>query len=118
MRAGIDGSTYQGEEAGRGRQYIDDAGLCVSQSLLISVAAKEPLKQDDIQYKQKERANFFKFYTLYFPFQGNLGRLTSVRLQQPQEQRYPVLQVHAGAFCVSGIHLTLDMDYRIFKMRM
>ena len=27
---------------------------------------------------------------------GNSGRLTWVRLQQPQEQRNPVLQVHAG----------------------
>ena len=28
----------------------------------------------------------------------NSGPLTWVRLQQPQEQRYPVLQVHAGSF--------------------
>ena len=39
------------------------------------------------------------FYTLYYPFRNsNSGRLTWVRLQQPQEQSYPVLQVHAGSF--------------------
>ena len=38
---------------------------------------------------------------------GNLGRLPWVRLQQPQERRYPVLGVHAGSFCVSVIHQTL-----------
>ena len=37
-------------------------------------------------------------------------------LQQPHEQRYPVLQVHAGSFHISVIHQTLDMDYRIFNM--
>ena len=36
-----------------------------------------------------------------------MGRFTWVRLQQPQEQRYPVLQVHAGSFRVSVIHRTL-----------
>ena len=38
-----------------------------------------------------------------------MGCLTcvTVRLQQPQEQRYPVLQVHAGTFQVSVIHQTL-----------
>ena len=35
---------------------------------------------------------------------GNLGRLTWVKLQQPQEQRYPVLQVNAGSFRASVIH--------------
>ena len=37
---------------------------------------------------------------------GNSGSLTWVRLQQPQEQRYPVLQVYAGSFRVSVIHRT------------
>ena len=32
---------------------------------------------------------------------GNSGYPTQVRLQQPQEQRYPVLQMHAGFLCVS-----------------
>ena len=41
---------------------------------------------------------FFFFFT---------RRLTWVRLQQPQEQCYPVLQVHAGSFHVSVIHQTL-----------
>ena len=36
-----------------------------------------------------------------------MGRLTRVRLQQPREQRYPVLQVHAGSFDVSVIHQTV-----------
>ena len=38
---------------------------------------------------------------------GNLGHLTWVRLQQPQEQRYTVLQVHAGSFHVSVFHQPL-----------
>ena len=47
------------------------------------------------------------FNTLCHPFSGSLGRLTWVRLQQPQEQCYPVLQVHAGTFHVFVIHQTL-----------
>ena len=43
-------------------------------------------------------------YSLYYPFWGNSGRLTWVRLQQPQDQRYPVLQVYAGSFRASVIH--------------
>ena len=35
------------------------------------------------------------------------GRLTWVRLQQPQEHRYPVLQMHAWSFRVSVIYRTL-----------
>ena len=53
---------------------------------------------------------FFIFkilFTLLFSLSRNLGSLAWVRLQQPQEQRYPVLQVHAGPFCVSVIHQTL-----------
>ena len=47
------------------------------------------------------------------------GRLIWVRLQQPQEQRYPVLQVHAGSFRFSVFHrtLTMVMDYIIFNVR-
>ena len=45
----------------------------------------------------------FFLYTL-LSLSGNLGRLTRVRLQQPQEQRYTVLQVHAGSVRVSIIH--------------
>ena len=49
---------------------------------------------------------FFK-YTLLSP-SGNSGRLTRVRLQQPQEQPYPVIDMHAGSrFRVSVIHRTL-----------
>ena len=43
----------------------------------------------------------FSFFTLYYHFRVNLGRLTWVRLQQPQEQRFPVLEEHAGSFRVS-----------------
>ena len=43
----------------------------------------------------------FYFYVLN---SGNSGRLTRVRLQQPQERRYPVLKVHAESFRVSVIH--------------
>ena len=46
-------------------------------------------------------------YTLYYPFREIRAAFTSVRLQQPQEQRYPVLPVHAGGFRVSLIHRTL-----------
>ena len=45
----------------------------------------------------------FFLYTL-LSLSGNSGRL---RLQQPQEQRYPVLKVHTGYFRVSIIHRTL-----------
>ena len=38
---------------------------------------------------------------------GNSGRLTRIRLQQPQEQCYPVLQAHAWSFRVSVIQRTL-----------
>ena len=38
---------------------------------------------------------------------GNSGRLTWVRLQQPQEHRYPVLQVLYGSFRHTLIHRTL-----------
>ena len=48
----------------------------------------------------------FLLHTL-LSLSGNSGRLTWVRLQQPREQRYPALQVHAGSFRVSVIHRTL-----------
>ena len=41
----------------------------------------------------------------------------ALRLQQPPEQRYPVLQVHAASFCVSVIHRSSDMVSRIFNVR-
>ena len=53
---------------------------------------------------------FLIVYTL-LPLSGNLGRLTWVRLQQPQEQHYPVLQVYAGSFRVSVIHQTLTCTW-------
>ena len=53
----------------------------------------------------------FVLYTL-LSLSGNLGHLTWVRLQQPQEQRYPVLQVHAGSFRVSVINQTLAWTTR------
>ena len=46
-------------------------------------------------------------YIVFLSLSENSGRLTWVRLQQPQEQRYPFLQVHVGSFCVSVIHRTL-----------
>ena len=45
---------------------------------------------------------FHLFYTLYYPF-----REIQATLQQPQQQRYPVLQVYAGSFRVSAIQRTL-----------
>ena len=50
------------------------------------------------------------FLTIMVIFQSERrvsGRIRIRRLQQPQEQRYPVLQVHAGSFRISGIHRTL-----------
>ena len=43
---------------------------------------------------------FYLYYILYtlLSLSGNWGRLTWVRLQQPQEQHNPVLQVHTGSF--------------------
>ena len=55
------------------------------------------------------RTGQYCLYLLYtfLSLSGNSGCLTWVRLQQPQEQRYPVLQVHDGSFIVSVIHRTL-----------
>ena len=51
---------------------------------------------------------YFMLYTLIIPF-GKFGPLYLGKktTQQLQEQRYPVLQVHAGSFRVSVIHRTL-----------
>ena len=49
-------------------------------------------------------------YTLW-SLSGNLGCLTWVRLQQPQKQHYPVLQVHAQ-WCCSHSH-TLFLSEKI-----
>ena len=48
---------------------------------------------------------YFIFLTLYYPFR-EIRAATPGYLQQPQEQRYPVLQVHDGSFRVSVIHRT------------
>ena len=46
-------------------------------------------------------------YTLLY-LSGNSGRLiTRVRIQKPQEQRYPVLQVHAMSCRVNVVHRSL-----------
>ena len=47
---------------------------------------------------------------------GNSDCLTWVRLQQPQEQSYSVLQKHAGSFPFSVINPNSDLNYRIFNM--
>ena len=60
---------------------------------------------------------FIDYYTLYYPFSGNSGRLTWVRLQQPQEQRYPVLQVHFLGLFVFHNSPNSDMDKLIFNVR-
>ena len=41
---------------------------------------------------------FFFFFYISLSLLENLSRLSWVRLQQPQEQRHPVLQMHAGSF--------------------
>ena len=40
------------------------------------------------------------FIALHLSLEGNSGRLTRLRLQQPQEQRYPFLTVGAGYSCI------------------
>ena len=63
--------------------------------------------RDEIKNKVGMIFLFFYFFIFYtsLSLSGNLGRLnTRVRLQQPQEQHCPVLQVHAGSFRVSVIH--------------
>ena len=52
---------------------------------------------------------FCCFYTL-LSLVGDSGLLTRVRLQQPQDQYYPVLQVHARSFRVFIIHQTLTYN--------
>lgn len=74
LRAGIDGSTYQGKQAWSGRQNIDDAGLCVSQGLLIGVIPEEPLKHDDIQWhiqKQSTSQYYLNFITTFLWLQAS-----------------------------------------------
>ena len=69
----------------------------------------KPLRQKTPKTKAKTVRNLLIFlilYTLLF-LSENSGHLTLVRLQQPQEQRYPVLQAHAGSFRISVIHRTL-----------
>ena len=58
-------------------------------------------------YRQREeyvltvyRAIDFFFFSLHLSLAGNSGCLTWVRLQQPQEQRYPFLTVRAVFSCV------------------
>ena len=75
-----------------------------------ALTAEWPLKHSGIKEKRIVLYPVFCFvvvvlYTL-LSVSGKSGRLTWVRLQQPQEQRYPVLKVHAGSFRVSAIHQT------------
>ena len=51
-----------------------------------------------------DRLTFLLFLYNLLSLSENLGRLIWVRLQQPQEELYPVLQVHAGSFPVSIIY--------------
>ena len=45
----------------------------------------------------------WSFFVLHLSLAGNLGRLTWVRLLQPQEQRYPFLPMCAVFLCVNSI---------------
>ena len=58
---------------------------------------------------------FYLFSILYIllSLSENLGHLSWVRLQQSQEQRYPVLQVHAESIGVSIIHQTLTWIFNV-----
>ena len=69
------------------------ASWFAAQSPLLSPASLSETSQGEEIYLLL----LFLLYTL-LSLSGNSGRLTWVRLQQPQEQRYPVLQVHAGSF--------------------
>ena len=60
----------------------------------------------------------FYLHFIYKSLVGNSDSLTCARLQQQQEQRHPVLRVHAGSFRVSVIPSGSGiMDYRIFNVR-
>ena len=63
-------------------------------------------------------ASFLSIFTLdkllIFCRKFRLTLITWVWLQQPQEQRYPVLQVHDGSFLVSVIHQTPTWTTRSF----
>ena len=66
----------------------------------------------DYDYDSSSSSSSYYYYTLYkkkslLSLSGNSGRLTWVMLQQPQEQRCLVLQVHVGFVRVSVIHQTL-----------
>ena len=54
-------------------------------------------------------------YTL-LTLSENPGRLTWGKLQQPQEQRYPILQVHGELFSCFRNPPNSNMDYRIFNV--
>ena len=66
----------------------------------MKVKAKEGLK---LLYLSLKPSLFFK--ALHLSFAGNSDRLTWVRLQQPQEQRYPFLTVRAVFSCVQTMVL-------------
>ena len=56
----------------------------------------------------------FNFIHFIIPFGKSGSPCLGVRLQQLQEQCYPVLQVRAGSFHVFCNPPNSDMDYRIF----
>ena len=80
-----------------GQIQVGDAMISVSDSV------------GDIGFSINSSLDIFFFFTLttLVSLSGNSDRLTWVRLRQPQEQRYPVLQVLAGSFRVSVIYRTL-----------
>ena len=69
--------------------YTCEVMICVS-------PCYDPRKWMDLRFR--ESIDFF--LALHLSLAGNSGRLTWVRLQQPQEQRYPFLSVRAVFSCV------------------
>ena len=69
-----------------------------------------PVHSHNQNYKKSAKNQFNGFFGFFntLSLSGNFSCLTWVRLKQTQEQRYPVLQVHAIFVCVFIIHQTLS----------
>ena len=60
------------------------------------VLVEEGQLRHSVRHHRPEKTNQQRVFLYTLSLSGNWGCLTWVRLQQLQEQRYPVLQVHAG----------------------
>ena len=86
--------------------------LLIYKSLICAIIVRLCFQLNEKQPQKKEKKYpeivfimwefVFLFLILYtLSLTENSGHLSWVKLQQPQEQRYPVKQVHAGPFRVS-----------------